>query len=185
VGPLGNQPLMIRFIGGFFFSAKFGPGFVILVGKQGLMEVKGWNSWNLIKITYLCLSKLVSLRILKYSVVILLFSSLIAHTFSRSLVLADYLVNMESYKKTCVNKAKPMMHCNGKCQMLKKIKKQEGESNTNAPAPKFNQQELILSSKSFYPTIEMFRTQENKFFYAFNSSFNSNYISSIFHPPGV
>jgi hypothetical protein len=99
VGPLENQPLMIYFIGGFLFSAKFGPGFVILVGKQGLMEVKGWNYWNLIKITYLCLSKLVFLRILKYSVVILLFSSLIAHTFSRSLVLADYLVNMESYKK--------------------------------------------------------------------------------------
>ena len=57
-----------------------------------------------------------------------------------------------------------MMHCDGKCQMLKKIKKQEGESNTNAPAPKFNQQELILSSKSFYPTIEIFRTQENKFY---------------------
>jgi hypothetical protein len=30
VGPLGNQPLMICFIGGFFFWAKFGPGFVIL-----------------------------------------------------------------------------------------------------------------------------------------------------------
>jgi hypothetical protein len=38
--------------------------------------------------------------------------------------------------------------------MLKKIKKQEGESNTNTPTPKFNQQELILSSKSFFPTIE-------------------------------
>lgn len=149
------------------------------------MEVKEWNSWNLIKITYLCLSKLVFLRILKYSLVILLFSSLIAHTFSRSLVLADYLVNLESYKKACVNKAKPMMHCDGKCQMLKKIKKQEGESNTNAPAPKFNQQELILSSKSFYPTIEIFRTQKSKYFYAFKSSLNSKYISSIFHPPGV
>ena len=125
------------------------------------------------------------MHILKYSLVILLLSSLIANTFSRSLVLADYLVNLESYKKACVNKAKPMMQCNGKCQMLKKIKKQEGESNTNMPAPKFIQQELILSSKSFYPTIEIFRTQENKFFYAFKSSFNSNYISSIFHPPEV
>jgi hypothetical protein len=35
VGPLGNQPLMICFIGGFFFSARFGPGFVFLKGKQG------------------------------------------------------------------------------------------------------------------------------------------------------
>jgi hypothetical protein len=34
---------MIRFIGGFFFSAKFVPSFVFLEGKQELMEVKGWN----------------------------------------------------------------------------------------------------------------------------------------------
>ena len=128
---------------------------------------------------------LVLLHILKYSLVILLFSSLIVHTFSRSLVLADYLVNLESYKKECVNKAKPKLNCNGKCQMLKKIKKQEGESNTNTPAPKFNQQELILSSKSFFPTIEMFGVQKSNFFYAYSSSFNSNYINSIFHPPGV
>lgn len=107
---------------------------------------------------------LVFLHILKYSLVILLFSSLIAHTFSRSLVLADYLVNLESYKKACVNKAKPKLNCNGKCQMLKKIKKQEDESNTNTPAPKFNQAEIVLSSKSFYPTIEMFGFQQSNFF---------------------
>ena len=35
VGPLEYQPLMIRFIGGFFFWAKFGPGFEFLEGKQG------------------------------------------------------------------------------------------------------------------------------------------------------
>lgn len=122
---------------------------------------------------------------MKYSLVILLFSSIFAHTFSRSLVLANYLVNLESYKKACVNKAKPMLHCNGKCQMFKKIKKQEGESDTNTPAPRFNQQDLILSSKSFYPTIEFLRTHQNIIFYTYNSSLNSNYQSSIFHPPGV
>jgi len=53
VGPLENQPLMIYFIGGFLFSAKFGPGFVILVGKQGLMEVKGWKNYALIKLSFL------------------------------------------------------------------------------------------------------------------------------------
>jgi len=48
VGPLENQPLMICFIGGFFFWAKFGPGFVFLKGKQEWMEVKVWNYRNLI-----------------------------------------------------------------------------------------------------------------------------------------
>ena len=30
-----NQPLMICFIGGFFFWAKFGPSFTFIEGKQG------------------------------------------------------------------------------------------------------------------------------------------------------
>jgi len=35
VGPLEYQPLMIRFIGGFFFCARSVPAFVFLEGKQG------------------------------------------------------------------------------------------------------------------------------------------------------
>jgi hypothetical protein len=35
MGPLENQPLMICFIGGFLFWAKFGPSFAFLKGKQG------------------------------------------------------------------------------------------------------------------------------------------------------
>lgn len=106
-------------------------------------------------------------------------------TFSRSLVLADYLVNLESYKKSCINKAKPKIHCNGKCQMLKKINKQEGETDTSTPSPKFNQQELILSSKSFYPTLEILKPLDSIIFYTYSSSINSKYLSTIFHPPGV
>jgi hypothetical protein len=41
VGPLENQPLMICFIGGFLFWARFGPSFVFFEGKEGLKEVKG------------------------------------------------------------------------------------------------------------------------------------------------
>jgi hypothetical protein len=48
VGPLENQPLMIRFIGGFFFWARFWPSFVFINGKQGLTYIKVWNCWNLI-----------------------------------------------------------------------------------------------------------------------------------------
>jgi hypothetical protein len=118
-----------------------------------------------------------------FSFILLL--TLLTQTFSRSLALADYMVNLEAYKNACINKAKPKLECNGKCQLLKKTNNQEDNKETNTPAPKFNQQELILSSKSFFPTLEMFGVQKSNFFYAYSSSFNSNYISSIFHPPGV
>ena len=134
--------------------------------------------FHICKIDYFCGS-------LKYTIVILLFTALIAHTFSRSLVLADYMVNLEAYKKACVNKTKPMMHCNGKCQMLKKLKKQEGDNGANTPAPKFNQIEVVLSSKSFFPSLNVISTHDITSFYTYNDDFSSNYLGSIFHPPGA
>jgi hypothetical protein len=99
--------------------------------------------------------------------------------------MADYMVNLEAYKKSCINKAKPKLNCNGKCQMLKKMKKQEGDNGTNALAPKFNQIEVVLSSKSFFPSIQVVSTTNISTFYTYNDDFSSNYIGSIFHPPGA
>ena len=108
-----------------------------------------------------------------------------AQTFSRSIAMADYMVNLEAYKKACVNKAKPMLHCNGKCQMLKKMKKQEGENGTNAPAPKFNQLEVVLSSKSFFPILTFIATNNASSYYTYTDDFSSNYLGAIFYPPGA
>jgi len=121
---------------------------------------------------------------LKYTIVILLFTALLAQTFSRSIAMADYMVNLEAYKKACVNKAKPMMHCNGKCQLLKKMKKQAGDNGTNATAPKFNQPDYVLSSKSFFPTLSYVTISNcNIFQIQDQSKFNNNYLASIFRPP--
>ena len=99
--------------------------------------------------------------------------------------MADYLVNLEAYKKACVNKSRQMMHCNGKCQMLKKLKKQEGGNGTSAPAPKFNVTEVVLSSKSFYPSIDIVSLENNKLFHSYFVDFNSAFTGAIFHPPSV
>lgn len=122
---------------------------------------------------------------MKYALVILLLSALFAQTFSRSLAMAEYLVNVEAYKKACINKAKPMLNCNGKCQMLKKLKKQQGTGEANAPVPKFNQLEVVLSSKSFFPSLYVISTNDMTSFYTYNDEFSSSYLGSIFHPPGV
>ncbi|HEX9151463.1 MAG TPA: hypothetical protein VF842_05230, partial [Flavobacterium sp.] len=63
----------------------------------------------------------------------------------------EYAVNYEYISKVlCVNKAKPMMHCNGKCHLMKELAKaQEQEKqtpsnkkNATAAAP-----DLILDSQ--------------------------------------
>lgn len=37
----------------------------------------------------------------------------------------DYYTNTASFAKNCINKARPMLHCNGKCQMMKKLQQEE------------------------------------------------------------
>jgi hypothetical protein len=40
--------------------------------------------------------------------------------FSSQFIRLDYLLNRASFVKNCENKARPALHCNGKCQMMKK-----------------------------------------------------------------
>ena len=69
--------------------------------------------------------------------------------------------------------------------MLKKVKKQEGESEASAPVLKLNQLEVVLSSKSFFPILTILATNNASSYFNFSDDFSSNYIGAIFHPPGA
>ena len=122
---------------------------------------------------------------MKYTFIILLLTALMAQTFSRSIAMADYMVNLEAYKKACINKAKPKLQCNGKCQMLKKVKKQEGDSEASAPVLKLNQLEVVLSSKSFFPSISVVSTNNSSSYFTYTVDYSSDYLGAIFHPPSI
>ena len=72
-----------------------------------------------------------------------------AQTFRGSIVVLDYYTNSAAFAKNCVNKAKPKMHCNGKCQLMKKMQEEE-EENQQLPERKFENKMEVLSSKSFF-----------------------------------
>ncbi len=108
-----------------------------------------------------------------------------AQTFSRSIAIADYMVNLEAYKKACINKAKPKLQCNGKCQMLKKVKKQEGDSEASAPVLKLNHLEVVLSSKSFFPSVSVVSTNNSSSYFTYTDDYSSDYLGAIFHPPSI
>jgi hypothetical protein len=147
------------------------------LGKATIQEMTMRSIGNSI-FHYLCIS-------LKYTFVILLLTALMVQTFSRSIAMADYMVNLEAYKKACVNKAKPMLHCNGKCQMLKKVKKQEGDSEASAPILKLNHLEVVLSSKSFFPSISVVSTNNSSSYFTYTDDYSSDYLGAIFHPPSI
>jgi hypothetical protein len=72
--------------------------------------------------------------------------------FSKAFIVFDYFANTQSFAKNCVNKAKPKMHCNGKCQMMKKLQ-QEEKKESQVPERKGENKMEELSTKSFFAIV--------------------------------
>lgn len=85
-----------------------------------------------------------SFSFLKHIITFLIFTTLLAQIFQGDFIILDYYTNQKSFAALCVNKDKPQMHCNGRCQMYKKIQ-QVHKENANTPNP-----QETLKLKSLY-----------------------------------
>jgi hypothetical protein len=101
-----------------------------------------------------------------------------------------YKNQVELAAKYCVNKKKPMLHCDGKCYLAKQLKKLEQEEKKNQPVPKMP---LKLKENVWNSDFQVRTTFEKQppissegsttFFYQ-----NRELISfsvSTFHPPTI
>jgi hypothetical protein len=58
---------------------------------------------------------------------------ILLQTFSQELIVLDYQVHKERITELfCVNKARPKLHCNGKCHLAKQLRK-AAERESKAP----------------------------------------------------
>ena len=89
----------------------------------------------------------------KQSAAIFLLIAFVAQTFSNGFVMLDYYINKVAFAKNCVNKARPAMHCNGKCQMMKKLQEEE-KKDQQMPERKLEKRMELLSSNSFCYSFE-------------------------------
>ncbi len=108
-----------------------------------------------------------------------------AQTFNSTLVFADYFTNTIKYAKNCENKARPKLHCNGKCQMMKKLQQEEKKDQENPERKSENKSVLILSTKSFYataPTYSLLAAQVKILLPYINGKATDRSLD-IFHPP--
>lgn len=114
-----------------------------------------------------------------------LLAAFLAQTFSRTFVIADYYTNTAKYAANCENKARPKMHCNGKCQMMKKLKQEEKKDQENPERKSENKNEVLLSSKSFFASLVIPALQLKpikKYPGTFNA-ISTDRSLDIFHPP--
>jgi hypothetical protein len=121
---------------------------------------------------------------LRYLVTLLLLTAFLAQTFSKAFVVVEYYTNTVAFAKDCINKARPAMHCNGKCQMMKKLEQQEKKQAEDA-AQKGSPKMEVMSSKAFFATLDYSITTIKQQF--FNRDDNTVYdrAAVIFHPPAV
>lgn len=77
------------------------------------------------------------------------------------------------------------MHCNGKCQLMKKIQQEEQQEKEDAARKAENKNEVI-SSKSFYPRLPGYLPRLiTQYFPRYSSADIRQAGPAIFHPPQV
>ena len=118
------------------------------------------------------------------SIALVLLLVFAASTFSRVFRVADYYVNTAAYSKNCENKARPKLHCNGKCQMMKKLKQDE-QKDQQSPDSKSSAKSETLSSRSFYQQqIHAVEPLIQQFLHKMAIGKPLDRTIPVFHPPG-
>lgn len=90
--------------------------------------------------------------IIRHIIIGLLLLSLVAQSFSKAVMVADFYANQDYIARyLCVNRNNTAIKCEGICQLKKRFKQEENKDKENPEGKSENKNEVI-SSKSFYPT---------------------------------
>jgi len=128
------------------------------------------------------ISKNISLKLIAVFFILSFFT----HQFGKLAIVADYYANTSQYAKNCINKSRPKLHCNGKCQMMKKIQEQEKKEKEDAEKKNENKKDAPIYFEQDIVKVNLFLDLKGKNkFQGFNSSKPIAHSCQIFHPPKV
>lgn len=120
------------------------------------------------------------------SIALILILSIAFQPFVKLFTVAWYQVN-KTYiaKNLCENRNKPKMHCNGKCQLRKKLQQLEQEHSKHSSTPvkidKLENSDCVLLN--LYPILIKY-TAFKKFLYAiYNDCYAYTYSNKLWRPP--
>lgn len=91
---------------------------------------------------------------MKFILVPILILLVFAQTFSKWFVVLEYDLNKGFISKNlCINKARPKLHCNGKCQMMKKLAEEEKQNSSNNNTTRTKIYELVFNDEINRPAL--------------------------------
>ena len=121
---------------------------------------------------------------IKSLTVTMLLLAFASQTFYKAFIVFDYVANTKAYARYCENKNRPKLHCNGKCQMMKKIKEEEKKEAQNSERKSENKNENILQLKNFQAIFQFIYAENTKLTYPeYRSGSIIKMPRSYFHPP--
>ncbi|MBA9078026.1 hypothetical protein [Rufibacter quisquiliarum] len=121
---------------------------------------------------------------MKRTVTILLLVVMLTQAFSRLFILLEYQANKDFITKfLCLNREKPQLQCNGKCYLMKKLRKAEQTENTSNQKRQKQKQEITLFYQSLASYPPAFAHKGSAVPLAFLEGKPSGSLQAIFHPP--
>lgn len=98
----------------------------------------------------------------------------------------EYIINYDYIvKELCENKARPEMHCNGKCHLMKELAKAAEQQKQESEKKNAQQQAEVLFcetvvnfnfSQATFPIVSINEAAYNNLYYHLNTA-------AVFHPP--
>ena len=113
----------------------------------------------------------------------LLLAALLLQSFNRMLVIGDYYINTGSYAVNCENKAKVEIHCNGKCQMTKKLKQEEEKDKNNPQRKVENHNEFFTSDDGSFVLSPVILNTDRQRFALLSETKTLDRPHTVFRPP--
>ncbi len=115
----------------------------------------------------------------------LLILLVLLQTFSREVLVTDFTLNRATITaRFCINKARPQLHCDGKCYFAKKLKQQEEREN-KVPNPLKEQVEMLpVAFQNLVPVAPMCWASAPVSYGPYQSAWVPvNAMLGVFHPP--
>jgi len=115
----------------------------------------------------------------------LLILLVLLQTFSREVLVVDFTLNQATITaRFCVNKARPQLHCDGKCYFAKQLKKQEDRESKSASPLKERLEMLPVAFRSLVPVAPADWASAPVGYGPYQSAWvPTNASQGIFHPP--
>jgi hypothetical protein len=122
---------------------------------------------------FICVKKIIA---------IILLLSFSAQAFSQIIVRLDFYIN-QSYiaSNLCENRSKPMLHCNGRCFLAKKLR-QEKKDQQNSER-KQQEKSQVISSRSYFTTALYTILSTHSDYPARPCNKTADRSFAVFHPP--